>query len=136
VLVGFKGREIVPGKWSAAYYDLHDGMFSMTQNDLVVVHADNIWLKNVKFAVQPAGNAEVKRTGVKNVHAYVRGNYIDHDIDFPTDFDEYLTKMGFSPGYYNPKTCESFIDFYSGEPIYTADSVVLINKRIYYRTTK
>ena len=132
-MLGYKDREIVQGKWSAAYYDLHDGLFSMTQNDLVVLHADNIWLKDVKFAVQPRGNELVRETGVKNVHAYVRGYYMDHDIDFPTDFDAYLIQMGYKAGYYNPHTCDTFIDFYTREPLYKASSVVLIDKRIYYR---
>lgn len=132
-MLGYKDREIINGKWSEAYYDLHDGMFSMCQNGLVVVHADNIWLKNCKFAVQPKGNENVRKTGVKNVHAYVRGNYLDHDIDFPSDYHSYLLSMGYKAAYYSPKKVTSFIDYYTGEPLYEADSVVLIDKRIYYR---
>ena len=49
-VLGFKDREIIEGKWSEAYYDLHDGKFSMCQSGLVVVHADNIWLKDCKMA--------------------------------------------------------------------------------------
>jgi hypothetical protein len=132
-VLGFKDREIVGGKWSEAYYDLHDGKFSMCQSGLVVVHADNIWLKDCKLAVQPSGNAKVRETGVKNVHAYVRGHYMDHDIDFPEDYTRYLFQMGYRLAYYNPKKVTSFVDWDTGKELYEASAVVLIDKQIFYR---
>jgi hypothetical protein len=132
-VLGYKNREIIDRGWSEAYYDLHDGLFSVRQNGLVVVHADNVWLTDCKFAVQPAGNAKVRSTGVKNVHAYVRGHYIGHDLDFPTDYEEYLYSIGYNRGHYSPKQVTSFIDYFTREPIYEAAAVVLIDKKIFYR---
>lgn len=132
-MVAFKEREVVQGGWSEAYYDLHDGLFSLRQNGLVVVHAENIWLKDCKFAVQPAGNAKVRSTGVKNVHAFVRGHFMDADIDFPDDYESYLYRMGYQRGNYSPKAHTSFVDYYTLEPLYEASAVVLIDKKIFYR---
>ena len=132
-MLGYKNREIIDRGWSEAYYDLHDGLFSVRQNGLVVVHADNVWLTDCRFSVQPAGNAKVRATGVKNVHAFVRGNYTGHDLDFPYDYTEYLTGIGFRLAYYNPRTLTSFVDYDTHEPLSEASAVVLINKRIFYR---
>jgi len=132
-VLGYKEREIIDRGWSEAYYDLHDGLFSVRQNGLVVVHADNVWLTDCKFAVQPAGNAKVRATGVKNVHAFVRGKYTGHDLNFPSDYASYLYSMGYKLAYYNPRSLTSFVDYNTQEPLSEASAVVLIDKKVFYR---
>lgn len=56
------------------YWNLHRDVFSIRENGRVVQHAEWVELRDVTFVVQPAGHAEVLRTGTKNVHAWVKGD--------------------------------------------------------------
>ena len=61
------------------YRNLNNGTHSIRRNGKVVKHLQHhqsIFLKDVKFAVQPAGREKVRREGRKNVHAFVRGTVI------------------------------------------------------------
>lgn len=51
-------------------------VYSIRQHGYVVAHATEITLVNAEFVVGQAGRKRVKKTGVKNVHAYVRGEYV------------------------------------------------------------
>lgn len=64
------------------YWNLHRKCFSVRVGGRVVAHADAfIMARSVAFVVQPAGNAKVRRTGKKNVHAFVRGELAAARID-------------------------------------------------------
>jgi hypothetical protein len=39
----------------------------------VIGHAEKVLIRYARFVVQPAGRERVRREGVKNVHAFVRG---------------------------------------------------------------
>ena len=55
------------------YWNLHKKLYSVRQSGKVVDHLPALIIKKPRFVVQPAGNAKVVNTGVKNVHAFVRG---------------------------------------------------------------
>lgn len=55
------------------YFNLHRKTFSVRVGGHVVDHADYIVLRDCTFVVQPAGRRRVQTSGVKNVHAFVRG---------------------------------------------------------------
>lgn len=108
------------------YWNLHKKCWSVValegaRQGRVVVHTDKVLLKNVVFAVQPAGNARVRREGKKNVHAFVRG--------------EWQSSKDFSPTYpvrsimYNPYKFETFVFSDNHEPVYSAKSVALLGPR-------
>jgi hypothetical protein len=42
----------------------------------VIGHANTVAVRDASFIVQPAGREKVVRTGVKNVHAFVRGDLV------------------------------------------------------------
>ena len=65
-------RNLNTGKWSVV--NLRTGH--------VCMHADRLTLKDATFHVQPAGNARVRREGVKNVHAYVKGTLMSLQLTF------------------------------------------------------
>src|SRR5690606_3428869 len=69
----FKGRKIDTSKQVLIYKNLHNGLFSVKQNGLVVAHVESIVLKNGFFDVNQAGRNRVIREKKKNVHAYVKG---------------------------------------------------------------
>ena len=56
------------------YYNLHKKRLSVRNRGKVIKHTDIIALENVKFHVQPAGQAKVRKNKRKNVHAYVSGD--------------------------------------------------------------
>ena len=76
------------------YRNLHNDTFSIRRNGKVVKHLANwqrIFLKDVKFAVQPAGREKVRREGKKNVHAFIRGTYLAPST-FPHTTSEFTAK--------------------------------------------
>lgn len=42
----------------------------------VVTHTTEVYVANARPAVQPAGQRKVRETGVKNVHAFIRGDLV------------------------------------------------------------
>ena len=100
------------------YRNLHNDTFSIRRNGKVVKHLQNwmaLHLKDVKFAVQPAGREKVRREGKKNVHAFIRGTvvkYGDTPYDANTEGLLSTTAQGFPKGQdivsYNPYYKEHF----------------------------
>ena len=67
---------------------------------------DHVRLKDVKFAVQPAGRRKVLREKKKNVHAFVRGtviNAVEHH--FVETFKDKCTQEAI----YNPYKFDTFV---------------------------
>lgn len=64
------------------YFNLHKRLFSVRESGRVIAHLPFIVLRDCTFAVQPAGLRRVRETGVKNVHAFVRGAW-DRNPDTP-----------------------------------------------------
>ena len=75
----FRNGKLYDGDRVEIYRNLNNGTHSIRRNGKVVKHLQHwqsIFLKDVKFAVQPAGREKVRREGRKNVHAFVRGTVI------------------------------------------------------------
>jgi len=121
------------------YYNLHKQCLSVRAvgGGSFVFHRDSMLLEDVRFAVQPAGNAKVRATGRKNVHAFVRG-YI-FDISTLPAMDAYrqdqISKIMLDPTMqkitYNPYKYDSFVDQNTLTPVYTADKVYIVGRDIY-----
>lgn len=85
-VTGFKGREVHANQLVDVYRNLHTGKWSVRAVDgpdkgKVIAHVDEIGLWGAEYRVSQAGRERVIRTGVKNVHAVVRGKvstYIPH----------------------------------------------------------
>lgn len=78
------------------YKNLHKKMFSIMdyKTRKVIAHRHFVCLKNVEFKVSEAGRQRVLIEKKKNVHAFVIGDWITEEINWP----------GHSPKtiYYNP----------------------------------
>lgn len=109
-----------------AYWNLHLSVVSFRPavKDGRVQHAEALHLKNVKFAVQPAGREKVLREKRKNVHAFVRGEVVSVGQGIPP-------KDAWVRATYNPYKYESFVIADTEEPIFSAREVVIEDKRIY-----
>ena len=81
------------------YRNLHKKCFSIRHKGKVVGYlqdSEQLALTNVKFVVQPAGRAKVLREKKKNVHAFVRGEFIGF--------------IGFRSGPYDRKRDEMYLE--------------------------
>ena len=80
-------------------------------------------MKDVKFAVQPAGHAKVIREGRKNVHAFVRGTFAG--VDSVAAWQQVAT--------YNPYKHDYFFTTFGGNtsPINKARYATLSSGKVY-----
>lgn len=92
--------------------------YSIRQNGYVVAHATAVTLLNAEFVVQKAGNKRVKKTGKKNVHAWIRGDLVEK-LE-PSEASNLTQRV-----VYNPKKNDSFIVKRGKTPIKYAPCVVL-----------
>lgn len=74
----------------------------------VVAYEKVVHLANCQFIVQKAGLEKARATGVKNVHAYIKGDWVDASIAANSDWN---------PITYNPFREGYFIWCASGNPI-------------------
>jgi len=56
-----------------AHWNRHKRMWSVKDGRGPVTHVGEAYLRDCTFVVQPGGRARCLREGVRNVHAYVRG---------------------------------------------------------------
>ena len=101
------------------YFNLHKRLFSVTQGGIVQFHSDAITIMDARFLVGKAGQAKVRATGRKNVHAKVSG-YIAA-IHIP----RLIRDNGWRKAYYNPYETDTFVDYADRLPLNKADVVRL-----------
>ena len=125
-----------------AYYNLHKQCLSARPIGGYVKHYQFLCMKDVKFAVQPAGRQKVLREQRKNVHAFVRGDMVTWsphrkhgefypDVDEHTSVDRFREDERYDEVTYNPYKYESFVRKHNGEPIYEATYAWVIGKHIF-----
>ena len=99
----------------------------------VIKHLENwmsVYLRDVKFAVQPAGQAKVRKEQKKNVHAFVRGTIVRGDNKFGETFKDECTQIV----QYNPYDFDTFVTqaWSSNAPaIHRASKVTLTQGTVY-----
>ena len=116
--------ELKPGDRVEVYRNLHKDCFSVRKNGLVVKHIYNdedLYMRDVKFVVQPAGRAKVLKEKRKNVHAFVRGTYQESGSTMQT------------VAHYNPYKFGHFFTIFGGNvtPIHEARRVTLHKGQVY-----
>ena len=104
------------------YYNLHKHCLSVRRDGKVIEHRKSIVLRDVVFAVQPAGREKVIREKKKNVHAFVRGHRASH-LSLRTAGRSVAVK-------YNPYMYESFMNTTDGQPIYSAKYVTIRDRQV------
>ena len=103
------------------YRNLHKNCFSVRHKGKVVGYLydnEQLALTNVKFVVQPAGRAKVLRENKKNVHAFVRGEYVGFENNLTNNlyFGEFKD-LDFYAVSYNPYKSDKFVVKETGKPI-------------------
>lgn len=77
----YKGRSIDFTKQVKIYKNLHNGLFSVMQNNLVVAHIESFKMSSVIFKVNESGRQRVIHEKKKNVHAFICGLLQDVNCD-------------------------------------------------------
>ena len=121
-----KDPNLLIKKQVKVYYDITRHMFSVTFSGIVVLKADYVRLKNVKFLVGEKGKEKVRSVKQKNVHAYVTGTLIDY-CEYPCD--EIPTPSSDKVVTYNPYKNDTFVFKNTEEPVYHAQEVDMINAK-------
>lgn len=103
------------------YRNLHRQCFSIKalegpNKGRVIARRDFVELTGVRFKVSEAGRQRVLRTGQKNVHAGVVGEWTD---------SQEMDTADTQPVRYNPRECSTFLT-QDGQPIFEASKALLI----------
>ena len=107
------------------YYNLRSKLWSVQDRRTcrVVDHLALLTVRNAKFVVRPAGRQKVLDTKVKNVHAFVVGEW--DGTSFVPEIDATThEKVG-----YNPFRSAHFETKPEGAPVESADEVVMFADR-------
>ena len=110
------------------YRNLHTGLWSIKdrRTGLVVEHAPVVVsCLHLAFAVQPAGHAKVVESGQKNVHAFVRGDWLTAYHD-PAHWRALVAALDLIDVSYNPFRGPSFYRKDTGADITEAKAIVMI----------
>lgn len=69
----YKNRSIDFNKQVKIYKNLHNGLFSVMQDNLVVAHIECFEMLSVVFKVNESGRQRILKEQKKNVHAFIIG---------------------------------------------------------------
>ena len=100
------------------YWNLHKQLWSVRHNGRVIDHTHWIRLKDVRWVVQPAGNARVRRENKKNVHAFARGTLGPDKVHIPPGLHIYTVK-------YNPYENTTFVRCHDNAALNRSEYAVL-----------
>lgn len=111
------------------YFNLHTYLWSVKdrKSGLVTEHARVVYTSlPCSFVVRPAGHKKVLQTGQKNVHAFVRGDwlYTADDVDGWTQHLSELDRM--VKVSYNPFRGPSFYRKDTGQDITEAKGLIML----------
>lgn len=97
-------RPVRIGEQVDVYFNLHRKCFSVrsTCDRIVIAHVGSFLLGDVVPIVSKAGKERVRRTGVKNVHAFLRGKWMGEVTD--------LVQRSVDTLRYNPFVLDSFVN--------------------------
>lgn len=109
-------------------YHFHKKCFSIRSRSSrkVIGYTDRIVLSNARFLVSQSGRARVLRERMKNIHAYVQGEFM-HELqhaEFPIAYVK--------EAYYNPYRVSTFVDKGRTEPIHFAPIAICEQGKVYY----
>lgn len=96
----YKNRIINFNKPVLLYKNLHNGMFSLKQDGLVVAHTNHVTLRDVCFIVNEKNRLRVIAGRQKNVHAFVKGYVVGFDEKDPQNAPQIT---------YNPYKYKNFV---------------------------
>lgn len=129
MIKSYKNRELKKGDIVEVYRNLHNDLFSIRdkKTKLVLAHGNNFSLwGNCKFIVNDGGRKLVNKNMVKNVHAWIEGEFLSETSQIRLLNMRQLT--------YNPYKNNSFIDTKNKEKLTILNDtfVYFIDGKCYY----
>lgn len=129
LLIPYKDRVVNLKKPVMVYRNLNAKKdmekYSVLQKGLVVAHTNQLMLHDCTFIVRKKGQEKVRKTGCKNVHAFIEG-YISLQGGMGTTAKDSLQcKISYNPFKNNTFMCNNIAKY--PVPVYEA-MVVIINK--------
>ena len=115
----YKFREVHEGDQVLVYRNLHKTggkIYSIQCDNHVAGHTKNLIIANVKAVIRKAGHRKAVESGVRNVHAFLKGEAVQ---SIP---QEVLRGLVFKELTYNPFKMSTFQDL-QGNEVITADYV-------------
>lgn len=111
------------------YRNLHKQCYSLQdpKTRLVIGYQTDLFLKNCTFKVSLTGNAKVRSTKQKNVHAFICGDLANYDQTKDQQDFSLFRKLVYDPYRYT-----SFVDSVTKKPIKSASLVFLSQDGAYY----
>lgn len=110
-----------------AFRNLHQEgvVWSVRHKGLTLMHTPHVILKNCTFPVWKGGQTQVRKTGHKTVHAFVKGELL---VD-PCEISKVYKKLKSSKNtaYYNPFKVDTFVDS-NNQEVSKAEYVLLSGK--------
>ncbi len=91
----------------------------------VVSHESKVHVRDVEFVVQEAGQKRCRKEGVKNVHAFVRGEW---DDTVSVIYGNYVT--------YNPYKHDNFYSPDIGSEVVAANEAIVTTDGVYANDPK
>jgi hypothetical protein len=128
-LTPVKERDISPGQYVRAYYNLRRRCFSIQdgQTKKVLAHTPSLTIGDAQFIVYESGRKQVLATNSKNVHAFVVGRFLGTEV---------VDTEGCRAGRYNPYKAASFVDRETNEPLTGIFPVVhCAGNSVFYRVS-
>lgn len=112
MITPYKGRELHPKQRISVYKNLNNGLFSIKdpKSGLVVAHGENFVVVNGEPFVSETGRQRVLDSGVKGVHAWIKGYY-------GGEADKWPDGVWDVEAYYDPFKTKVFINKETGESI-------------------
>ena len=106
-----------------AYYNLHKNVFSIRHMGRVIQHTKMAVIKDAEYIVRPAGRAKVLREGKKNVHAFVRGEWLGMNLGMIMSCLPHHDRG--KRVIYNPYKYSTFVEALTDEPVHASDLAIL-----------
>ena len=106
------------------YYNLHKHVFSVRHKGRVIAWTNVVAIENPEYVVRQSGRQRVLKEGRKNVHAFVRGDMLDHN-NINHDFITYNLSLVGDRVTYNPYKYKSFVYKDSEKPIHRSEWALL-----------
>lgn len=118
------GFSLVPGQKIRIYRNLHKNNFSIQDIKLnkVIGYGEGILVSNAKMIVRKSGRELTLKTGNKNVHAFIVGEFKGIHND-PISHSKQI--------YYNPYITDNFVLKDTNDVITEAENCLCLNKKCY-----
>ena len=97
---------------SFVYRNLHlpGVVWSVQSSKKIIFHANNIIVKNAKLVVRKGGQAKVRATNRKNVHAGVRGEVATDPLEIQAIMRSFSNGARWTRVFYDPYETDTFVD--------------------------